>query len=493
MADEIAGIENLIGWTGRVKVSEWTGGEGGEEWALGKYGAGWEKVEILTTVKGVNRKKQDTWIVEFPEGTEPEDTMTGDRVRMLLTAPVEDIGLTQADRGVGLKTKDGKDRIPERIMDGKEVGGCTTYKVKWKGDRNPTWVHWSELGDECERLVEAYDDRRKGGRGYARQSGAGKPRAKAMASSRAQKLVSRGGARMSISPERQQGGPDGKKAHKRKLTKKGHTATPARARTRNTADETTPRNTPDPKRTRETETDDHNDTTPMTDSTHQEHADRKLTKRKSAQAGNKQASMKHMEKTIERQQNTITALRRELKAMHTHVRQLEKNREEQERGKGKDAASSPPTPASTTTTTAKIEKRLTDIEKTLERIEEQGREAGRHPTHSTPPTQAPREGKYGREKKQTQNIPSSSSSSSSSPTPHTPIAEGWTYAQVNGRAYTPYTRTQTAWGMQSQQCHPQRAPQIQQGYQQAKQHTPPSPYPAQASDRQSQPSQGNSG
>ena len=47
---------------------------------------------------------------------------------------------------------------------------------------------------------------------------------------------------------------------------------------------------------------------------------------------------------------------------------------------------------------------------------------------------------------------------------------------MNERAYTPYTHTQTAWGRQSQQCHPQRAHQIQQGYQQAKQHTPPPPH-----------------
>ena len=59
MADETAGTRNLVGWTGRVRVSEWTGGDGGEEWALQKYGERWNEVEILTTVKGVSRKKQD--------------------------------------------------------------------------------------------------------------------------------------------------------------------------------------------------------------------------------------------------------------------------------------------------------------------------------------------------------------------------------------------------------------------------------------------------
>ena len=204
--------------------------------------------------------------------------------------------------------------------------------------------------------------------------------------------------------------------------------------------------------------------------------------------------MKHMEKTIERQENTITALRRELKAMHTHVRQLEKNREEQERGKGKDAASSPPTPASTTTTTAKIEKRLTDIEKTLERIEEQGREAGRHPTHSTPPTQAPREGKYGREKKQTQNIPSSSSSSSSSHNTAHPNSGGMD-VRTGERAgiHTLHTHTNRMGYAEPAMPPSAGTPNTARIPASEATHPPPSPYPAQASDRQSQPSQGNSG
>jgi hypothetical protein len=479
MADETAGTRNLVGWTGRVRVSEWTGGDGGEEWALQKYGERWNEVEILTTVKGVSRKKQDMWIVEFPEGSEPEDEMTGDKVRKLLTAPDEDeeIGSTMPDRGVGLKDRNGKERIPEKIIDGKDRDECTVYKVKWKGDKNPTWVHWSELGARCNELVEAYEERRKRasapnprevGRISARQArGTGKGKRRIATSSRAKQLMTKSNARRSISPNRGQRG----KTVKRRLTQRDPTTTPARTQTRNAVDKITPQTTPDPKRAKGKATDDHENQMNTTDNTHSEHTDTKHARKENTQA----TLLARMKAKIERQEKTITDLRRQLSTANERMSQLEVDKHRRRQGvRGeKSTTTSPPTPASTpksTTTEIDHEARLTKLERAMRKMEA-GRGNEWCTTECTPANR-------------TQQIPTSTSSSSShtpsEPAAHThplptPTPPAWTYAQTNSQAYTPYTSVHTAWGAQRLQCHPQRAARVQQGYQQARQHTPPPP------------------
>ena len=200
-----------------------------------------------------------------------------------------------------------------------------------------------------------------------------------------------------------------------------------------------------------------------------------------------QIALAHMKAKIERQEKTITDLTRQLTAANKRMSQLEADKHR--RGQGvrgeKSTTTSPPTPASTpktTTTENDHETRLTKLERAMRKMEEAGRGNGWRTTECTPANR-------------TQHIPTSTSSSSS-PTPSEQAAAhihpqptptprehehkhqhqpAWTYAQTNSQAYTPYTSVHTAWGAQRLQCHPQRAAQVQQGYQQARQHNPPPP------------------
>ena len=196
---------------------------------------------------------------------------------MLLKAPDKGVGMAASGRAVGRTDRKRKERVLEKIVDGKDVDGCTVYEVKWKGAEDTEWILWSLLRNKHSELVEAYE-RSKGadtpGEGKmpakqarARKAGAEGPQA--ATSGRARQLRARPKARTSISPERGQGDSNkGKKPPKRRLTKKAPTTTPARTHTHDTATETTPHTTPDPKRARGRVTYGHNDPMHMTDSPH---------------------------------------------------------------------------------------------------------------------------------------------------------------------------------------------------------------------------------
>ena len=85
--------------------------------------------------EGTSQEKKDVWIVEFPEGSEPEDEMAGERVRKLLTAPDEEARTTSKMTGETEREKTANAK--ELRRQGQPVASRRAKKMAARGTHTP--------------------------------------------------------------------------------------------------------------------------------------------------------------------------------------------------------------------------------------------------------------------------------------------------------------------------------------------------------------------